>query len=173
VLWEEGRKSNPEEVTANGKDADMTQGLEDVQRIAQDCGSDLAFVVNHSGGKDSTRMLGFVRKKFPEIPTYAVMADTGFEHVSPISAADFARARCAEFGLELTVVRNPKRTFLEMVEQRGMFLSPQYRQCNVRSEARSDRQIHSEPTAQGNRQLHGYPVGRVPSKVSTVTARPK
>lgn len=75
-------------------------------------------------------MMGFVRKKFLEIPTYAVMADTGFEHVSPISAADFARARCAEFGLELTVVRNPKRTYLEMVEHCGMFLpSPQYRQC--------------------------------------------
>jgi DNA sulfur modification protein DndC len=107
----------------------MTKGLEEVRRMAQDCGNDLAFVVNHSGGKDSTRMLGFVRKKFPDNPTYAVMADTGFEHVSPISAADFARARCAEFGVELTIVRNPKRTYLEMVEQRGMFPSPQYRQC--------------------------------------------
>jgi len=68
----------------------MTQGLEQVRRMAQDCGSDLALVVNQSGGKDSTRMLGFVRKKFPETPTYAVMADTGFEHVFPISAADFA-----------------------------------------------------------------------------------
>jgi DNA sulfur modification protein DndC len=59
------------------------------------------------------------------------MADTGFEHVSPISAADFARARCAEFGLALTVVRNPKRTYLEMVEQRSVFPSPQYRQCTL------------------------------------------
>jgi DNA sulfur modification protein DndC len=107
----------------------MTQGLEEVQRMAHEYGSDLALVVNQSGGKDSTRMLGFVRKKFPETPTYAVMADTGFEHVFPISAADFARARCAEFGLELNLVRNPKRTYLEMVEQRGMFPSPQYRQC--------------------------------------------
>ena len=107
----------------------MTQGLEEVQRMAHEYGSDLALVVNHSGGKDSTRMLGFVRKKFRDNPTYAVMADTGFEHVFPISAADFARARCAEFGLELNMVRNPKRTYLEMVEQRGMFPSPQYRQC--------------------------------------------
>jgi hypothetical protein len=52
------------------------------------------------------------------------MADTGFEHQRPISAADFARHRCAEFGLNLTVVRNPKRTYLEMVERRGMFPSP-------------------------------------------------
>jgi 3'-phosphoadenosine 5'-phosphosulfate sulfotransferase (PAPS reductase)/FAD synthetase len=57
------------------------------------------------------------------------MADTGFEHKRPISAADFARQRCAEFGLELTVVRNLKRTYPEMVEQRGMFSSAQYRQC--------------------------------------------
>jgi 3'-phosphoadenosine 5'-phosphosulfate sulfotransferase (PAPS reductase)/FAD synthetase len=107
----------------------MTQGLEEVQRMAHESGSDLALVVNQSGGKDFTRMLGFVRKKFPETPTYAVMADTGFEHVFPISAADFARARCAEFGLEFHMVRNPKRTYLEMVEQRGMFPSPHYRQC--------------------------------------------
>jgi DNA sulfur modification protein DndC len=116
--WKD-EKTRFEEATANGKEANMTQELEEVRRIAQEYGSDLALVVNHSGGKDSTRMLGFVRKKLPDTPTYAVMADTGFEHVSPISAADFARSRCAEFGLELTVVRNPKRTYLEMVEQRG------------------------------------------------------
>jgi DNA sulfur modification protein DndC len=103
--------------------------LEAVHRLVQERGSDLAFVVNHSGGKDSTRMLGLVRNKFRDSPTYVVMADTGFEHQRPISAADFARHRCAEFGLNLTVVRNPKRTYLEMVERRGMFPSPKFRQC--------------------------------------------
>jgi 3'-phosphoadenosine 5'-phosphosulfate sulfotransferase (PAPS reductase)/FAD synthetase len=103
--------------------------LESVRRLVQERGSDLAFVVNHSGGKDSTRMLGFVRNKFRDSPTYVAMADTGFEHQRPISAADFARQRCAEFGLNLTVVRNPKRTYLEMVERRGMFPSPRFRQC--------------------------------------------
>jgi 3'-phosphoadenosine 5'-phosphosulfate sulfotransferase (PAPS reductase)/FAD synthetase len=103
--------------------------LESVHRLVQEHGSDLAFAVNHSGGKDSTRMLGFVRNQFPDSPTYTVMADTGFEHRRPISAADFARERCAEFGLNLTVVRNPKRTYLEMVERRGMFPSPRFRQC--------------------------------------------
>jgi DNA sulfur modification protein DndC len=107
----------------------VATGLEAVRRLVQERGSDLAFVVNHSGGKDSTRMLGFVRNKFRNCPTYAVMADTGFEHQRPISAADFARQRCAEFGLNLTVVRNPKRTYLEMVERRGMFPSPRFRQC--------------------------------------------
>ena len=107
----------------------MTEALAHVRRLAQEHGNDLAFVVNHSGGKDSTRMMGLLRQIFPAFPTYAVMADTGFEHQSPVSAADWARMRCAEFGLDLTVVRNPKRTYLEMVEQRGMFPSPQFRQC--------------------------------------------
>ena len=107
----------------------MGTDLDDVRTLQQKHGNNLSFVMNHSGGKDSTRMLGFVRRKFPDSPIYPVMADTGFEHQRPISAADFARQRCAEFGLELTVVRNPKRTYLEMVEQRGMFPSAQYRQC--------------------------------------------
>ena len=38
--------------------------LESVRRLVQERGSDLAFVVNHSGGKDSKRMLGFVSNKF-------------------------------------------------------------------------------------------------------------
>ena len=107
----------------------MAPACDQVRSLEQKHGNDLAFVVNHSGGKDSTRMLGFVRDNFPASTTYAVMADTGFEHVLPVSAADFARARCAEFGLELTVVRNQKRTYPEMVERRDMFPSPQNRQC--------------------------------------------
>ena len=68
-------------------------------------------------------MLGLIRKRFPD-PTFAVMADTGFERMWPISAADFARARSAEFGVDLPIVRNLKRTYLEMVEQRGIFRQP-------------------------------------------------
>ena len=107
----------------------MTERMEQVRRLAQEHGGNLALNVNHSGGKESTRMLGLVRQNFPDVPTYAVMADTGFEHRAPIPAEDWARSRCAEFGLDLTVVRNPKRTYLEMVEQRGMFPSPQFWQC--------------------------------------------
>jgi DNA sulfur modification protein DndC len=107
----------------------MTAEMEQLHRLAQGFGEGLAFVVNQSGGKDSTRMMGLVRQKFPYAPTYAVMADTGFEHIAPVTAANWARTRCAEFGLDLTVVRNPKRTYLEMVEQRGMFPSAQFRQC--------------------------------------------
>ena len=68
-------------------------------------------------------------ESFPHCTTYGVMADTGFEHQRPISAVDWARSRCEKFGVTLSVVRNPKRTYLEMVEQREMFPSAQFRQC--------------------------------------------
>ncbi|WP_158790030.1 phosphoadenosine phosphosulfate reductase family protein [Granulicella sp. L60] len=100
-----------------------------MKRLFERFDGSVALVINHSGGKDSTRMLGFVRERLPEATTLAVMADTGFEHQRPISATDFARDRCAEFGVPLTVVRNSRRNYLEMVEQRGMFPSAQYRQC--------------------------------------------
>jgi 3'-phosphoadenosine 5'-phosphosulfate sulfotransferase (PAPS reductase)/FAD synthetase len=107
----------------------MCNAIEEVKRLVNQFDGSAAFVINHSGGKDSTRMLGYVRNKFPEMPMYAVMADTGFEHQYPVSAADFARTRCDEFNVELTVVRNSHRNYLQMVEQRGMFPYAQFRQC--------------------------------------------
>jgi 3'-phosphoadenosine 5'-phosphosulfate sulfotransferase (PAPS reductase)/FAD synthetase len=90
---------------------------------------DVAFVVNFSGGKDSMRMLGRVRELYPKHPTFVVMADTGFEHVRPISAETWSRQQVARFDLPLTVVRNPNKTYLEMVERRRMFPSSTTRQC--------------------------------------------
>lgn len=107
----------------------MNHPFAEVRELVERHGHDLAFVLNRSGGKDSTYMLGRVRGMFPQSPAYAVMADTGFEHQTPNSAAEFARQRCAEFGLSLNIVRNPRRTYLQMVEERGMFPSPQFRQC--------------------------------------------
>lgn len=92
-------------------------------------GGNVAFVVSYSGGKDSHRMLGFIRENFPHVRTYVVMADTGFEHVRPIPAEEWARDQVALYGLKLIVVRNPNKTYLEMVERRGMFPSPGQRQC--------------------------------------------
>lgn len=107
----------------------MCHSLEELKRLVSRFDGSVAFVINHSGGKDSTRMLGFVRECFPDIPTFAVMADTEFEHQRPIPAIDFARSRCTDFNVSLTVVRNPRRMYLQIVEQRGMFPSAQYRQC--------------------------------------------
>ena len=89
----------------------------------------VGLVVNLSGGKDSTRMLGYVRSHLPQIPTYCVMADTGFEHVRPVSAVEWSRKIAARFGLQLHVVCNPNKTYLEMVRARGKFPSAQFRQC--------------------------------------------
>ena len=107
----------------------MTPETEQIRLLAQEVGEDLAFVVNQSGGKDSIRMMGLVRQKLPYAPTYAVMADTAFEHIAPVTAANWAGTQCAEFGVALSVVRNPKRTYLEMVEQLGMLPSAQFRHC--------------------------------------------
>ena len=75
------------------------------------------------------RMLGRVRELYPNHPIFVVMADTGFEHVRPISAEDWSRKQVARYELPLTVVRNPNKTYLQMVEWRGMFPSSTTRQC--------------------------------------------
>lgn len=100
-----------------------------VDELVKEHGAALAFVVNMSGGKDSVRMLGKIRELYPNQKTYVVYADTGFEHVKPVSAEDWARARTEQFGLGLDVVRNPNKTYLQMVENRGKFPGPQQRQC--------------------------------------------
>lgn len=91
--------------------------------------SNTCLVVNMSGGKDSVKMLGDLVAKYPSAHIIAVMADTGFEHVKPVTAQDWAKERCAQFGVELYIVRNPNKTYLEMVERRGMFPSSATRQC--------------------------------------------
>ena len=55
--------------------------MTDVREILRSPTASTALLLNLSGGKDSTRMLGLVREKYPTVKTYAVMADTGFEHV--------------------------------------------------------------------------------------------
>ncbi len=65
----------------------MTQGLEEMRGIAQECGGDLALLVNHSGGENSNTNAGIRSQEVSGSPIYAVMADTGFEHAFPITAA--------------------------------------------------------------------------------------
>ncbi len=89
----------------------------------------VALVINVSGGKDSTRTLGYLRSRFLHIPTYCLMADTGFEHVRPVQAVEWSHQIATRFGIELHVVRNPNTIYLEMVRARGKFPSAQFRQC--------------------------------------------
>ena len=101
----------------------MIAGLAEVRELAWRNSGDVALVVSHSGGKDSMRMLGVLQRELPELPIYCVLADTGFEHQTPISAEDWVQIRCASLAhpVPVAVVRNPNKTYLEMVERRGRF----------------------------------------------------
>ena len=82
------------------------------------------FVVNHSGGKDSQAMLIALRAVVPAKQLLIIHADLpevdwpGIrEHIESTSG-----------GLPIIVCQATK-TFFQMVEHRGMFPSPQQRQC--------------------------------------------
>jgi DNA sulfur modification protein DndC len=82
------------------------------------------FAVNNSGGKDSQAMLILLRAIIPAEQLLVVHAhlkgeewEGVREHVEKMSA-----------GLPL-VIAEPVKTFAQMVERRGMFPSPQQRQC--------------------------------------------
>lgn len=82
------------------------------------------FVVNHSGGKDSQAMYLTLRKLVPRDQLVIVHADLG--------AVEWAGAKehiVATTGGERLEVCRSRRTLLEMIEERGMFPSPQQRQC--------------------------------------------
>lgn len=82
------------------------------------------FFVNHSGGKDSQAMFHFVRQHVPAAQIRVIHAvlpevewDGVIEHVEATTQ-----------GFPLITVQ-AKRKLLDMVAERGMFPSPQYRQC--------------------------------------------
>jgi DNA sulfur modification protein DndC len=83
------------------------------------------FVVNHSGGKDSQAMYLSLRGQVPASQLVIVHADLGEVEW----AGAVAHIKATTNGERLEICRNPSKTFLEMVERRGMFPSPQQRQC--------------------------------------------
>lgn len=86
----------------------------------------MTIVINFSGGKDSSAMLAYICENWPDAKKVVVMADTGWEHPDAI---EWSKRIVAMFGLELNVCRNPNKTFLTMVEKRGMFPGMKQRQC--------------------------------------------
>jgi len=82
------------------------------------------FVVNHSGGKDSQAMTIFLQRHVPAAQLILVHAD--LPEVDWPGIEDHIRS--SHPGMRLEVCRATK-TFFEMVERRGMFPSPKYRQC--------------------------------------------
>lgn len=83
------------------------------------------FVINHSGGKDSQAMTAVLRAMIPARQLLVVHADLG--RVEWEGVIDHIEANIG--GLPLTICKNLNRDLLDMVRDRGMFPSPQQRQC--------------------------------------------
>jgi len=94
------------------------------QRVLNLVARGALFVINHSGGKDSQAMYLEVRKHVPRAQIVLVHADLGA--VEWAGAIGHILATTA--GEPLHTCR-ARRTLLEMIEERGMFPSPQQRQC--------------------------------------------
>jgi DNA sulfur modification protein DndC len=82
------------------------------------------FVVNHSGGKDSQAMLIKLAALVPHHQLLLVHADLGEVEWS----GNVKHIEETGYGLPLLVCV-PRRGLLQMVEERGMWPSPQQRQC--------------------------------------------
>ena len=82
------------------------------------------FVVNHSGGKDSQAMYLTLRDLVPSEQLVIVHADLGEVEW----AGAVAHIKATTNGEPLHVCRS-RRSLLQMIEERGMFPSPQLRQC--------------------------------------------
>ncbi|MBL0931803.1 MAG: phosphoadenosine phosphosulfate reductase family protein [Alphaproteobacteria bacterium] len=82
------------------------------------------FVVNHSGGKDSQAMLLRIRERVPAAQIVVVHAH--LPEVEWDGVLDHINATAG--GLPVHVCQ-ARRTLLRMIEERGMFPSPQQRQC--------------------------------------------
>lgn len=82
------------------------------------------FVVNHSGGKDSQTMLIKIRKLVPSEQILIIHAH--LPEVEWANTWDHVKKYSSNLECHKVVAR---KTFLGMVERRGMFPSPSYRQC--------------------------------------------
>lgn len=81
-------------------------------------------VISHSGGKDSQAMAALVSRHVPADQIVVIHADLA--EVEFPGTMEHARDNVGD--LEFHVAKAGK-TFWDMVERRGMFPSPQYRQC--------------------------------------------
>jgi DNA sulfur modification protein DndC len=82
------------------------------------------FVVNHSGGKDSQAMYLVLRAIVPREQIMLVHADLG-----PVEWSGAVSHILATTDGERLVTCSARRTLLQMIEERGMFPSPETRQC--------------------------------------------
>lgn len=82
------------------------------------------FVINHSGGKDSQAMTSYLRKLVPHeqlVIVHAELPEVDWEGIP-----EHIEATCEGIPVHYCQAR---KTFFEMVDHRGMWPSPKYRQC--------------------------------------------
>jgi 3'-phosphoadenosine 5'-phosphosulfate sulfotransferase (PAPS reductase)/FAD synthetase len=82
------------------------------------------FVINHSGGKDSQAMTIYLREHIPAaqlVIVHAILPEVDWDGIP-----EHITATCGDIPVHHTQAR---KTFFEMVEHRGQFPSPKYRQC--------------------------------------------
>lgn len=109
--------SPPPDKTIVADPADLPQIQDLVKRGA-------LFVVNHSGGKDSQAMFHYVRKYVPDSQIVVIHA-----HLPGVEwDGTWDQVQKTTLGLPTYMVQS-NRNLLQMVEERGMFPSPKYRQC--------------------------------------------
>jgi 3'-phosphoadenosine 5'-phosphosulfate sulfotransferase (PAPS reductase)/FAD synthetase len=94
------------------------------QEIQTLIGRGALFVVNHSGGKDSQAMLIALREVIPSRQLLVIHAD--LPEVDWSGIREHIEATASDLPI---IVCRATKTFFEMVERRGMFPSPQQRQC--------------------------------------------
>jgi 3'-phosphoadenosine 5'-phosphosulfate sulfotransferase (PAPS reductase)/FAD synthetase len=82
------------------------------------------FVINHSGGKDSQAMTIYLRRRIPAAQLVIVHAE--LPEVDWEGIPEHIATTCGDIPVHYTRAR---KTFFEMVEHRGQFPSPKYRQC--------------------------------------------
>lgn len=82
------------------------------------------FFVSHSAGKDSQAMYLYINKHVPSEQIIVIHSDLGKAEWAGVQSHIQATVEH-----EIHVVTNESKDFFEMVRKRGMFPSPQYRQC--------------------------------------------
>lgn len=82
------------------------------------------FVVNHSGGKDSQAMFIKLSRMIPKEQLLVIHA-----HLPEVEWQGTLEHIRDTIGNMPLIVTRAKKTFFEMVERRGMWPSPKYRQC--------------------------------------------
>jgi len=108
----------------DSRNAGIGTGLVAMNEILSLIPQGALFAVNNSGGKDSQAMMALIRDLVPPSQILVIHAELPGEDWP----GTLQHAKEISQGLEFRATRSVK-TFMDMVDHRQMFPSPQYRQC--------------------------------------------